>query len=119
MACSCIYATAKNSLSVRSGHEMGGYLMEECAECKAEREKLDEAYASADAAPAEQYNRDLRALVVAARAVTNGAHFGSPAAMKQAHGFLAKALDQFEPWLDEENGDDPRANGWVDDKGRP
>lgn len=84
-----------------------------------ESNALDEAYASADSSSAEQYNRDLRALTAAARAVTNGRHFGSPAAMKQALDFLVEALDQFEPWLYEDDDQDPRAMGWVDDKGRP
>jgi hypothetical protein len=44
VACHCIYATAQNTASVRSGHEMGGYLKRECNPCRmaritAEREK--------------------------------------------------------------------------------
>lgn len=42
MTCKCVYATAENTPAVASGHEMGGYVKEECAECKAERER-DEA----------------------------------------------------------------------------
>lgn len=34
MTCKCVYATAENTPSVRTGHEMGGYLKEECDECK-------------------------------------------------------------------------------------
>lgn len=33
--CTCVYATAANTPSVRDGVEMGGYLKEECAACKA------------------------------------------------------------------------------------
>ncbi|MDT4837740.1 hypothetical protein FQZ97_714800 [compost metagenome] len=35
--CTCVYATSANTASVRSGHEMGGYLKKECEVCKAER----------------------------------------------------------------------------------
>jgi hypothetical protein len=35
--CGCVYATAKNTASVRSGHELGGYLKIECEEHKARR----------------------------------------------------------------------------------
>jgi hypothetical protein len=35
--CNCVYATSKNTASVRSGHEMGGYLKVECDACKIER----------------------------------------------------------------------------------
>ncbi len=37
MKCGCIYATAKNTPAVRSGHSMSGYLKTECADCKAKR----------------------------------------------------------------------------------
>jgi hypothetical protein len=30
---------------------------------------------------------------------------------------LGEALEQFEPWLEEDN--DPRSMGWVNDKGLP
>jgi hypothetical protein len=91
---------------------------EQTAQLLAEAKALDDAYASAADGPAEAYNRDLLALVVAARTVTNAQHFASPEGKKEAMSYLVKALDQFEPWLDEQT-DDPRANGWVDDKGRP
>jgi len=45
---------------------------------------------------------DLRALVIAARAVTNAQHFASPEAIKQAMGYLVVALDRFEHWLEAE-----------------
>jgi len=66
---------------------------------------------------AEAFDADLRALVIAARAVTNGQHFGSPEAMKQAMGYLVAALDQFEPWLDAD--ETPEQMGWVGKDGRP
>lgn len=31
--CRCVYATAKNTPSVRKGYGMGGYLKSECAAC--------------------------------------------------------------------------------------
>lgn len=34
-ACTCVYATAANTESVRKGYVMGGYVKEECAACKA------------------------------------------------------------------------------------
>lgn len=37
--CKCVYATAANTPSVRSGHELGGYLLTECAACKAADKK--------------------------------------------------------------------------------
>lgn len=85
------------------------------AECAA----LDEAYAGT--MPAEQYNADLLALVATARALVahceiNNIAIRSPS--KNHLDDLTKALEQFEPWLDGDS-DDPRANGWVDDKGRP
>lgn len=33
--CTCVYATSKNTESVRKGYEMGGYIKQECAACKA------------------------------------------------------------------------------------
>lgn len=36
--CHCVYATAKNTPSVRSGHELGGYVKEECEYCKQRKE---------------------------------------------------------------------------------
>lgn len=42
MTCTCVYATADNTPAVRSGHEMGGYLKEECEECKAKYPDEDE-----------------------------------------------------------------------------
>lgn len=35
MRCACVYATEKNTASVRSGFEMGGYILHECDECQA------------------------------------------------------------------------------------
>lgn len=35
--CACIYATAKNSKSVREGFEVGGYLVKECDFCRGKR----------------------------------------------------------------------------------
>jgi len=32
--CTCVYATAANTRSVRLGYEMGGYLKKECDHCK-------------------------------------------------------------------------------------
>ena len=43
MTCKCVYATAANTPSVRSGHEMGGYLKEECDECRKEHESEEKA----------------------------------------------------------------------------
>jgi len=31
--CTCVYATAENTASVRKGYEMGGYVKETCAYC--------------------------------------------------------------------------------------
>lgn len=39
MTCTCVYATSENTESVRKGFEVGGYLKEECPECKAESER--------------------------------------------------------------------------------
>jgi hypothetical protein len=36
-ACSCVYATNKNTASVRAGHEMGGYIKEECTACNGKK----------------------------------------------------------------------------------
>jgi hypothetical protein len=35
--CSCVYATSRNTTSVREGWEMGGYLKKECDQCRNER----------------------------------------------------------------------------------
>ena len=40
MKCTCVYATAKNTDSVRKGFEMGGYLKHECDACKAANEQF-------------------------------------------------------------------------------
>lgn len=115
MACTCVYATAENSESVRKGYEMGGYLKQQCDECLlAEAKALDEAYVSAADMPAERYNRDLLALVQAARAVVSRNHRGGDTTTERQ---LRDALDQFEPWLEAE--ETPQQMGWVDDKGRP
>lgn len=48
MTCTCTYATAANTKSVRDGFEMGGYLLRECDECRAADEALrQEALANA------------------------------------------------------------------------
>ena len=81
----------------------------------AEANALDEAYASATG-PAEAYDRDLLTLVQAAQAAVK-----MHAALKVEGDEvkdLAAALEAFEPWLEQEDND-PRAMGWVDDKGRP
>lgn len=36
--CTCVYATASNTESVRLGYEMGGYLKHECEACKSDRQ---------------------------------------------------------------------------------
>lgn len=63
---------------------------------------------------AEQFDADLVALVRAAREVVSWTDLLAFEKVRD----LEVALDQFEPWLDQD-GDDPRANGCVDDKGRP
>lgn len=76
---------------------------------------------------AETYDRDLLELVRAGRAalealrnvpevggVYDQQHADTQLRADQA---LQQALEQFEPWLD--NDEDPRSMGWVDDKGRP
>ena len=87
----------------------------------AEAKALDDAYAK-DAALDEAYNHDLLALVQAARivvsAMSTGAKFIPLVDFQRVKDGLKTALEQFEPWL-EERTDDPRTNGWVDDKGRP
>jgi hypothetical protein len=87
---------------------------EQATQLLAEAQALDEAYASATG-PAEAYDRDLRALVDAARNVIEN---WPTSKLADSVNDLEGALEQFEPWLDEQT-DDPRANGWVDDKGRP
>lgn len=76
-----------------------------------ELEHIDQAHDEylAGTDKAAQYDHDLIDLVTAARAVVN--------AGPDLYPDLAAALDQFEPWLEED--DDPRSMGWVDDKGRP
>ena len=78
--------------------------------------QYDEAFP--DGAPAPEYpepsmqelfDADLVALVKAVRKVVSG-HPDSISA-------LTEALDQFEPWLDNDN--DPRSMGWVNDRGLP
>jgi hypothetical protein len=39
LKCKCVYATSRNSAAVRSGHEMGGYLLIECEACAKSRAK--------------------------------------------------------------------------------
>lgn len=61
---------------------------------------------------AESYQRDLLRLVQAARDVAGrGPHH-------LVHEVQA-ALEQFEPWLEQDGQDDARAMGWVDSQGRP
>lgn len=64
-------------------------------------------------AQSHAYDNDLRALVTAAQNVIDSHHnldFVSK---------LREVIENFLPWMDEEDANDPRANGWVDDKGRP
>lgn len=74
--------------------------------------ELDDAYAGASLA--ECYDKDLLALVRAARAVVSRNHRGADTETERA---LRVAVDQFEPWLEQD--EDPRSMGWVDDRGRP
>lgn len=91
------------------------------AKLLADAQALDEAYASATG-PAEAYERDLRALVDAAQIAVSSmsaeTQFIPLMDLRRIRDGLRTALEQFEPWLEADN-DDPRANGWVDDKGRP
>lgn len=80
----------------------------------AQSKVLDEQYASA-CGPAEGYDRDLRALVAAANAYLETQ---TPLRDQPELIALADAVTAFEPWL-EGDSEDPRENGWVDDKGRP
>jgi len=50
MTCTCKYATADNTEAVRKGFEMGGYVLEVCAECKA-------ATSRQPSAALDEYNR--------------------------------------------------------------
>lgn len=79
----------------------------------AESYALDRLYADAEQAcsdgRAEAYDKDLRALVDAARGVAEDFDLR----------YLREAVERFEPWLEEEDSQDPRENGWVDDRGRP
>jgi hypothetical protein len=80
----------------------------------AQAKALDEAYASATG-PAEAFDKDLVALVRAARTLHNACkRDGIRITENDA---LGEALEQFEPWLEEDN--DPRSMGWVNDKGLP
>lgn len=65
------------------------------------------------------YDNDLKALIVAAQQVlhTNSNPFQVQDKNKEPLQKLREALDKFLPWLEE--GEDPRRDGWVDDKGRP
>lgn len=85
------------------------------AQLLADAEAFDEAYANV--MPAEQYNRDLLALVKAARAAVK-LHEAWAIKSDEVKDLVA-ALEQFEPWLDQEDENDYRGMGWVDDKGRP
>jgi len=77
------------------------------AEVMKKDKELSEAYACADDSPGERYDKDLIALVNAARQVAED--------FDLRH--LREAVEQFEPWLEQD--EDPRSMGWVDDKGRP
>jgi hypothetical protein len=80
----------------------------------AQAKALDEAYASATG-PAEAFDKDLVALVRVARTLHNACkRDGIRITENDA---LGEALEQFEPWLEEDN--DPRSMGWVNDKGLP
>lgn len=61
---------------------------------------------------AESYQRDLLRLVQAARDVAGRA----PHHLVHE---LQAALEQLEPWLEQDAQDDARAMGWVDSQGRP
>jgi hypothetical protein len=78
----------------------------------AEAKELDEAYAIISEIGG--YDRDLVALVEAAKAVLNNR---DPSLAAQIEFALGRAIEQFEPWLEQD--EDPRSMGWVDDKGRP
>lgn len=84
----------------------------------AEAKELDAAYASATG-QAEAYDRDLLALVVAALNLLEHRKKDFLDNSVKPYSDLAEALVQFEPWLEQEDENDPRAMGWVDDKGRP
>jgi hypothetical protein len=81
--------------------------------------ELDEAYAS-ETGPAEAFNKDLVAVVHAARALVNYCRRANIIVGEHGNDHtkaLDEALDNFEPWLEEEN--DPAAMGWVGKDGRP
>lgn len=59
----------------------------------------------------DQFNSDVRRLMVAANAALQELPQGS-----FSYGRLRDALEQLEPWFE---SNDPRDMGWVDDRGRP
>jgi hypothetical protein len=81
----------------------------------ADHNTLDEQYESLG--QAESYDKDLLALVAAARAALADivAPPGQPVWPSAVA--LRAALEQFEPWLEVE--ETPQQMGWVDSKGRP
>lgn len=82
-----------------------------------ESQELDALHA--ELGEAEAYDRDLLDLVQAVRVIVN--LHDNPMyvqdRVREPLANLAAALDKLEPWLEED--DDPRAMGWVDDRGRP
>lgn len=66
---------------------------------------------------AESFDRDLMALVSALRALLRDMETPRTRRATDAWTEARRALDQFEPWLEQDN--DPRSMGWVDDRGRP
>jgi hypothetical protein len=85
----------------------------------AQAQALDEAYAS-ETGPAEQFNKELVAVVHAARALVNYCRRANIVIGEHGNDHtkaLDEALDNFEPWLEEDN--DPASMGWVGKDGRP
>ena len=62
---------------------------------------------------AEAFDNDVKRLVALCNKLTQGGFILGD----NNHEALVNAADAVEAWFDET--DDPRANGWVDDKGRP
>ena len=90
------------------------------AKLLAESQTIDDAYANLGGA--EAFECDMRALVYVAKMVINsadntGCSDDLTVVSAKAIEDLEKALEQFEPWLEQDN--DPRSMGWVDGKGRP
>lgn len=70
---------------------------------------------------AEQFDKDLSALLDACLAEIP--EFDNPfsaiGAVQNWINEVQKAAEQMIPWLEESDRDDPRANGWVGQDGRP